>query len=278
MHGREADYYLKEGFMLRCAYCGFTLGLGLNCIKCSEYNKEMDKLRGVSLVVPKSVEMTFPKEFNYMNPDDIIPEVIKNTKPEENCHWQHDYVRLTSGVKFYLNNPSRTKGLRVVDLIVPIAEISRYNFHLSTHYSVAEHCYYCSQRCSNPLYALLHDLSEAIIGDLPAPVKVLCPDYKRVELKVEKWIFEVFGLDTMCPPHDMKKVDKRVLATEQLHFGRTADSIETYPPYMDLRIGCWKPVYAVLRYFERLQELTQNKYSLDTVLEMPEKPDAYYNL
>lgn len=201
---------------------------------------------------------------------------VPRAQTSEESHWQSNYVRLTNGSKFYLMNPSKTKGVRLVDLLVPIAEMSRYNFHLPMHYSVAEHCYYCSYRCSQPLYGLLHDLAEAIIGDLPSPIKVLCPDYKKVELRVEKWIYNVFGLDPHKIPGDLKTVDKRILTTEQLFFGRKADSIDTYPTYMDLKIGCWKSTYAVLKYFERLQELTNGKFTLDTILDMPEQPDGYF--
>jgi hypothetical protein len=212
-------------------------------------------------------------------PPDPDPKALKGKVKailSEESHWQSSYVRLTNGSKFYLMNPSYTKGVRLVELLVPIAEMSRYNFHLPMHYSVAEHCFYCSQRCSIPLYGLLHDLAEAIVGDLPSPLKVLCPDYKKVELRVEKWIYTVFGLDPDQIPDDLKRVDKKILTTEQLHFGRKADSIDAYPPYMDLKIGCWKSTYAALKYFERLQELTGGKYTLDTILEMPEQPDGYF--
>jgi uncharacterized protein len=199
-------------------------------------------------------------------------EFFTNADPD---HPRNGFVRVGNGSKFYLYNPSRTKGVRLIDLIMPIAEIARYNFHLPVHYSVAEHCIYASRFCSNPLYALLHDLAETIIGDLPAPVKAMCPDYKRVELRVEKWVFEVFGLKCDVPA-DMKYVDKRLLNTEQMHFGRSADLIEKFPPYGDLRIGCWKPTYAVLKYYERLQELTNGRYQLESILEMPDQPDEYF--
>lgn len=255
-----SELTMNDPDMRACQRCGGPTHPveGLTCTTCK------GKLNSNS----KAAEDIFPIKETTVNP----PKHIHND-PD---HYQCDYVRLASGTKFFLHNPSKNKGLRVVDLIVPIAEISRYNFHLATHYSVAEHCYYCSQRCSIPLYGLIHDLSEAIIGDLPAPIKVLCPDYKKVELRIEKWIYTVFGLDPINLPFDLKTVDKRMLATEQLHFGRTADSIDEYPPYMDIRIGCWKPVYAVLKYFERLQELTNHKFNLDTVLEMPEQPDDYF--
>lgn len=178
-----------------------------------------------------------------------------------------DYTRISNGVKFWLDDPNKTKGVRVVDLLMPIAEISRYNFHLASHYSVAEHCYHCSMRCSSPIHALLHDLSEAIIGDVPAPVKKFCPDYKVVEHRVETWVFNVFNVSPIVPT-DLKKVDLRMLTTEQMFFGRPAEAMELFPPYPDVRIGCWKPVYAALKYFERLQELTNGNYTLDTVLEV----------
>lgn len=237
------------------------------CVDCGQLKPINEYCNNPTCV---SSQIAYGKEYFNMTTQRTV---MTNADPD---HPRDGFVRVGNGSKFYLYNPSRSKGIRLIDLIMPIAEIARYNFHLPVHYSVAEHCIYASRFCSNPLYALLHDLAETIIGDLPAPVKAMCPDYKRVELRVEKWVYDVFGLKDIPVPSDLKTVDKRLLNTEQLHFGRSADLVETYPPYGDLRIGCWKPTYAVLKYYERLQELTNGRYTLESILEMPEQPDEYF--
>jgi hypothetical protein len=179
-------------------------------------------------------------------------------------HSYPSHVRTASGTKFYLDDPRKTKEIKLIDLLIPIARICRYNFHLNQHYSVAEHCYHVSFRTRSPLHGLLHDLSESIIGDLPAPVKRMCPDYKNIEVKVEAWIYHVFGVGP--PPDDLKKVDLRMLTTEQMYFCRAADYLEQFPPYSDVRIACWEPVYAALKYLERLQELLDVQLRLDDTL------------
>ena len=37
------------------------------------------------------------------------------------------------------------------------------------------------ENCFTKLYALLHDASEAYLGDMPRPIKKVCPWYKEIE-------------------------------------------------------------------------------------------------
>ena len=45
------------------------------------------------------------------------------------------------------------------------------------------------------LAGLLHDASEAYIGDMPSPFKKLMPDYKKLEDNLMKVIAQKFGFE-----------------------------------------------------------------------------------
>lgn len=81
-------------------------------------------------------------------------------------------------------NPTQLKVDDVVfdDLVHSISGLCRFNAHISDFYSVAQHSVLVAEYASSKaetvkmkkdlkLASLCHDLSEAFIGDIPAPVK-----------------------------------------------------------------------------------------------------------
>ncbi|MBB9196718.1 5'-deoxynucleotidase, partial [Escherichia coli] len=83
-------------------------------------------------------------------------------------------------------------------------------------YSVAQHAVLCSQLVPQELAfeALMHDATEAYCQDIPAPLKRLLPDYKRMEEKIDAVIREKYGLpQAMSTP--VKYADLIMLATER---------------------------------------------------------------
>ena len=60
----------------------------------------------------------------------------------------------------------------------------------------------------------MHEAGEATCGDVPGPLKALCPDFKMVEKLCEAAAFAQFGI-TMFEPALMKEFDMRMLATER---------------------------------------------------------------
>lgn len=90
-------------------------------------------------------------------------------------------------------------------------------------YSVAEHSVYCAmdvairqERPDLALCALLHDASEAYVGDLIRPLKYSAEfkaPFQRVEELNERVIAEAFGLPYPFPP-EVKAADEAVCEAE----------------------------------------------------------------
>src|SRR5690606_34198634 len=82
---------------------------------------------------------------------------------------------------------------------------------------VAQHSVYVSQFCSKEYaaYGLLHDGSEAYLGDIPTPIKnsEYFSGYREIENKLQSLIYKKFNLNTEEPSF-VKTVDRNILATE----------------------------------------------------------------
>lgn len=101
------------------------------------------------------------------------------------------------------------------DIIHAICKLNRFVGHSSRPYTVGEHTYYCllmaeklGFNTKQKLQVLMHDFSEAYVGDCPSPLKKHLKDFKTIEKKVEKAIWEHFGLP--LPTEEEHKLIKRV--------------------------------------------------------------------
>jgi len=92
-------------------------------------------------------------------------------------------------------NPT-TEMLVIQDIAHALSRITRFGGHTPWKrlYSVAEHSILVSQFLKSELrlYGLLHDAAEAYMMDLPSPLKILLPEYKEIERRLEAKIFERF--------------------------------------------------------------------------------------
>lgn len=95
----------------------------------------------------------------------------------------------------------------------------RFNGHIPEFYSVAQHSVLVSYLVPKHMAweALLHDATEAFCKDIPAPLKELLPDYKRVEDRLDKVIRLKYGLPLTTSP-EIKQADLIMLATERRDF------------------------------------------------------------
>lgn len=109
----------------------------------------------------------------------------------------------------------KPEDIDIVDIAHSLSLTCRWRGICKHFYSVAEHSIYVSDKVprEHKLAALLHDASEAYLGDIPRPVKQMLPDYLKLEQKVEKVIAERFGYQ--YPYHVLvKEADDELLIFE----------------------------------------------------------------
>jgi hypothetical protein len=100
-----------------------------------------------------------------------------------------------------------------------LSKLCRFTGHTMQFYSVAQHSVFVSMllEAEGPelaMMGLLHDAAEAFVGDVAAPLKMLLPEYKMIEQRVERAICRAFGLPEVMPEL-VKDADLVALATEQ---------------------------------------------------------------
>jgi len=133
-------------------------------------------------------------------------------------HWIQTYT----GRKFYPADP-RPEDIVMADIVQGLSNCCRFAGQLDDFYSVAQHSVLVSNVVQNLggtvaeiRYGLLHDASEAYIGDVTWPLKH-CEEmagYREIEAKVEAVIAQALRLvPTM--PEIVKHADLVLCATEK---------------------------------------------------------------
>lgn len=106
-------------------------------------------------------------------------------------------TKIQIGKKFLdLAHPERYT-FNLEEIVNALNKICRFNGHTSIFYSVLQHSILCAEICPKKYkkQALLHDASEAFIGDVSSPLKKLLPEYKIIEQNVQRAICEQFNID-----------------------------------------------------------------------------------
>ena len=123
---------------------------------------------------------------------------------------------LTGDGRYYdFLNPSLT-GTSVACLARALSRLCRFTGHTSRFYSVAEHSVWVSLLVPPALarQALVHDLHEALVGDVSAPLKALIPDYREIEKAA--WRQVALLCDVPVEVHPLvKRADLMMLAAER---------------------------------------------------------------
>jgi len=112
--------------------------------------------------------------------------------------------------------------------------------------SVAQHSVYCSRLCGGSLQALLHDASEAYLGDVTKWVKQTpeMAQFRIIEHNLEKLIFQKFGCEYDIKS-EVEEADRIMVRFEGLQ-GFGSSFFINHPNYPLLtkrdtqRIGSWK--------------------------------------
>lgn len=176
--------------------------------------------------------------------------------------WIHTFT----GLQFFHLRPT-VDMITIEDIAHALSMVCRWSGHTKWFYSVAQHSYYCSLLVGNEnpvlaLATLLHDSSEAYLGDMNRPLKHYTeagPAYLKIEERVERVIFEKFGLP--YPMHPAIKVaDNQMLFAEKrqiINGGAWADTWGHDGSEANITIERWNPARAERMFLRRFRELTK---------------------
>lgn len=173
----------------------------------------------------------------------------------------------SSGRRLYVLDPDPSQ-VAIEDIAHALSMICRWGGHCLTFYSVAEHCLRASSMVPHhdALHALLHDATEAYLGDIITPLKRILPDYKELEDAWWLTIATAIGIDPEMPASvkeadaAMLELERRDLVSHGYHDGETfvvqkfeweAPKPPTGPPIVPLASPVAKELY--LRRFHALK-------------------------
>jgi 5'-deoxynucleotidase YfbR-like HD superfamily hydrolase len=108
-----------------------------------------------------------------------------------------------SGIKFSLIDP-KPENVRIEDIGKGLSYKGHFSGQTPKFFSIAQHSVLVHDlipkraRNKNPeiaMLALLHDASEAYIGDMVKPLKVLLPEFQKIENRLQSVILHSFGIE-----------------------------------------------------------------------------------
>lgn len=154
----------------------------------------------------------------------------------------------------------RPEDFNLEQIAHALSQQCRYGGHTKRFYSVAQHCVLVSLLCPTyPAEGLMHDASEAYLGDIIKPLKVLFPLYLSAEYRMEEALAKRWNLTHPWPP-EVKHADLVMLATEKrdliepndLDWGPLPEPMETLP------LAVWTSSKAKYEFMYRAKQLGLN--------------------
>lgn len=137
----------------------------------------------------------------------------------ETDHKNGPWMQLYHGGRYHFLTDN-VDDVCIEDIIRSLAFQSRFNGHCSSFYSVAQHSVICSwvaeeESLELARIMLLHEVEEALFGDITRPLKYLMPDQMLEHMeRVRGKIMRKFGLPEIVPQRG-NEIDNLVLACEK---------------------------------------------------------------
>lgn len=177
---------------------------------------------------------------------------------------QHDrgpWFQTYSGVRFHFLDP-RPEDILPEDLALGLGQQCRFTGQIGTFYSIAQHSVFCASIArerglgiEEQRFMLLHDASEAYVGDVNRPLKSLLPNYQEIEANIFVAIGDRFGLEPM-EPATVKAIDNEALAVEKNFLHPNSEDWPGMPVVeMPRAFAVLDPVASVMRFSIMMAEL-----------------------
>lgn len=168
-------------------------------------------------------------------------------------------ILTSSGDYFSFINPD-AYHFEIETIAHALSHLCRFTGHTAEFYSVAQHSVLVSNLLPREiqLAGLLHDATEAFVGDMTKPLKDMFPEFRRIEKNIENAICRQYGIP--CPlPHEVKQADLILLATEQRDLMPHVDLQWSYLENIEAmkeKITPWTSALAKELFLERFYALT----------------------
>lgn len=148
-------------------------------------------------------------------------EIVPVTPMDHDLPDKAGTIRTAGGRYVALLDPD-PQTITIQDIATALSQVCRFAGHLPTFYSVAEHSLHVAAQLrrtyGNPqlaLWGLLHDATEAYLGDMVRPLKQQMPAYRQAEDRMARAIELRFELPAgALDDARVKVVDNHILGWE----------------------------------------------------------------
>lgn len=177
-----------------------------------------------------------------------------------------NWIQTHSGRPYYPQDP-QVSDIDIMDIAHALSKTCRFVGQCSRFYSVAEHSVHVSRLVpqEHQLAGLLHDATEAYLGDISRPLKLMLPQYREIESNNWFVIAAAFGLDPELPDC-VKEADATMVFVERRAlFSRIPDlpdwghGLQEPEKLPDMGPLGWPVTHARLAFYDRFYELTNRK-------------------
>ena len=167
------------------------------------------------------------------------------------------WIQTANGHLFDVLAPDPAK-IDITDIAHALSNICRYTGHTGVFYSVAQNSVLASLHITDAkfaLAALMHDASEAYLGDVSRPLKkVLGKTYTDIEDRLEAVIARKYGYEYPYPDC-VKEIDNALLETEFKHVMGGKQFDLDLGRMLDIPMRPWAPDRAERNFLERFDQL-----------------------
>lgn len=174
-----------------------------------------------------------------------------------------NWIQTHSGRQYYPQDP-RISDVLIDDIAHALSMQCRFVGQCNRFYSVAEHSVHVSRLVppEHQLAGLLHDATEAYLGDISRPLKLILPEYKKLEDQNWFVIAAAFGLDPELPEvvHEadatMVFVERRVLFSHRIDAEDWGHGLKEPATLPDVGLMGWTQGHAKRAFYDRFHEIT----------------------
>lgn len=169
------------------------------------------------------------------------------------------WLQTHTGKTFFFGD-MQPEDICIEDIAHALSNSCRFAGHCDHFYSIAQHCVHVADILEPfgrivQLAGLLHDGTEAYLGDVTRPLKQLLPAYKEMENRLEEIIEQKFGVLIASDPR-IKWADNVALMTEARDLlGPQAAGWGVNEVPASFRITPWTPTEAKRQFLSFFNQL-----------------------